>query len=172
MVREINKIVISLPERTDRIIEFNEQIKFIEADHVNVIQGVREKPNWKGIAKAHMNAIRFAKEKGWDKVLIMEDDCQFPGEEKTLPYMEEAFKRLPEDWEIVVGGVYYLRQEERVNAYWRKISEFCALHWYIVNSKVYDRMFNWDGSNHYDRWVGKQGFKVYKPRRIYPFFLS
>lgn len=162
----INKIVINLPERKERLESFKHQFQYIGGEY-QIQNGVRGIPSWKGIALAHLKAIQTAKNNGWDKVLIMEDDVIFQGKEKTLPYINEAMKKLPEDWDMVLGGVYYLRAEDKVNNYWRRIGEFCSLHWYIVNERIYDRIMQWDGNNHIDRWMGTQGFKIYLPRRMW-----
>jgi len=168
MVKDINKIVINLPERVQRLHDFKQEFQYLQSyTGYYTVSGVIEDRPEKGIAKAHHNAIRMAKEKGWDKVLIMEDDVMFPGKDKTVPYMEEAFKKLPENWDIIVGGVYYLRNETKVNNYWRRIGEFCALHWYIVNEKAYDKLLSFEYTGHYDRWMGKQGLNIYLPRRFW-----
>ena len=169
MVRDITKLVINLPDRVQRLHNFKQEALYLwpKEDGCFVIPGIRDDRPERGIAKAHHECIKFAKERGLDKVLIMEDDVVFPGKEKTIPYMEEAFKKLPENWDIIIGGVYYLRNEVKVNNYWRRIGEFCALHWYIVNEKAYDKLLTFDYVGHYDRWMGKQGLNIYLPRRFW-----
>jgi hypothetical protein len=169
-LNQLNKIVINLPERNERLERFlNECPK--EWGTPLVIPGVKEPTAWHGIAKAHMNAISHAKERGWDKVLIMEDDLCLPAKGKPVlkQYLDSAFddKKIPENWDILLGGVYYARTLDRYNNYWNKIGEFCALHWYIVNSKAYDKLLNWDKTNHYDRWVSKHGLNCYVTSRFF-----
>jgi hypothetical protein len=166
MLSQINKIVINLPERSERLERFANEVK---PWTFKVINGVRKEPNWHGIAEAHMNAIRYAKEQGWDKVLIMEDDLYIPAKGKLFltHYLDEAFNKLPEDWDILLGGVYHAQTLSKHNNYWSKIGEFCALHFYIVNARCYDKLLTWDGTNHYDRWVGKSGLKCFVPSRFF-----
>ncbi len=134
---------------------------------VQWVNGVLDPRPSKGIATAHMNAIQRAKDNNWPSVLIMEDDVIFPGKQKTLPYIEESFKELPEDWDIILGGVYHLRKPQKVNNYWQKVGEFCALHWYIVNERVYDKILAFDKSTHIDHWMGKQGMNIYLPKKFF-----
>jgi len=172
MLKDIPKIVINLPERTERLERFKGEVAPLSwFGEFNLIKGVKATPSWHGIAQAHMNAIRHAKERGWDKVLIMEDDLYIPAKGKPVLdiYLDGAFsdKKIPEDWDILLGGVYYARTLEKYNNYWNKIGEFCALHFYIVNSKVYDKLLTWDNTNHYDRWVGKLGLNCYVSNRFF-----
>jgi GR25 family glycosyltransferase involved in LPS biosynthesis len=168
MLSTIPKLVINLPERTERMERFAKEVK---PWTFNVINGVRKEPNWHGIAEAHMNAIKHAKEHGWDKVLIMEDDLYIPAKGKNIlkHYLDEAFadKKIPEDWDILLGGVYHAKTLTKHNNYWNRIGEFCALHFYIVNARCYDKLLTWDKTNHYDRWVGMLGLKCYVPTRFF-----
>ena len=163
-IREINKLVISLPSREDRRQAF---ISNNVMGYFNWIDGVVDPKPYRGIAQAHQNAIRTAKENKWPYVLIMEDDVIFPGKDKTLPYIDEAFKKIPNDWEILLGGVYYLAGEVEVNNYWRRARRFCALHWYIVNESIYDKILAFDRNTHIDHWISEQCFKAYIPRRFW-----
>ncbi len=168
-IHEINKLVINLPERTERLDKFLAECRYIfkEEDGAIRIPGVKKEPSFHGIAEAHMNAIRFAKNAGWDKVLIMEDDLYIPAKEKANKYIDEAFAKCPDEWDILLGGVYHAKQMEKHNNYWNRIGEFCALHFYIVNSSAYDKLLTWDGSNHYDRWIGLTGLKCFVPSRFF-----
>ena len=161
MQLDFHKVVINLPERAERLERFNMNFNRLHPDDTfRVVNGVRMKPVHVGIAEAHLNCIRLAKQEGWDKVLIMEDDLLVPNI-KANEYMTSALNKLPEDWDVALAGVYWKRSEIKINNYWKKLSEFCSLHWYLVNSKAYDKLLTYDGSNHYDRWIGTQGFNVY-----------
>lgn len=166
-IHEINKVVINLPERSERLLRFKNEFNYLFDDTFQVVNGVKKDNPMLGIAEAHLNCIRLAKEKGWDKVLIMEDDLYIPAKEKARNYVSEAFKKVPDDWDIILGGVYYVRNQVKANNYWTRIGEFCALHFYIVNSSCYDKILTYDGTNHIDRWVGKLGLNCYVPSRFF-----
>jgi hypothetical protein len=151
-IHEINKLVINLPERTDRLEQFNHEIRVINSE-ATVVYGVKDKNPMLGIAQAHLNCITYAKNHNWDKVLIMEDDVKFQAKELTLPYIDCAFERLPDKWDILLGGIYDTKGLTIYNEYWNKTQQFCGLHFYIVNSNIYDYILKYDGKQHIDRWL-------------------
>lgn len=157
---ECNKVVINLPERTERLAEFFTEFRKLFNGGFYLEEGIRKEPVHLGIAEAHLNCIRNAKRNGWDKVLIMEDDLMIPSE-KAKEYFNEAMQNVPKDWDVLLGGVYWLGNEVKVNKYWKKVAEFCSLHFYLVSSQAYDKLLTYDGSNHIDRWIGTQGLNVY-----------
>ncbi len=164
-LHEINKLVINLPERSDRILKFKDEFAKLFSDKFEVVNGVRKQPVHQGIAEAHLNCIRKAQANGWDKVLIMEDDLIITP--KAKEYTDKIFKEIPEDWDILLGGIYWTKMAVPKTKYWNKVSEFCALHFYIVNDKAYDKLLTYDGNQHYDRWIGSTGLKCYVPKKFF-----
>ena len=156
--KEIPKLVINLPARQDRLDAVTAQL----TSHVfEVIPGVKEKPSHKGIGMAHANAIRYALDSNMPVVCIMEDDCVLRVGFEA--YLNEALNNLPEDWEILLGGVYE-GQPMRHNSHWSKVGEFCGLHFYIVRHEVYQKILSeYDFKIHIDRWMNLRGdrFKCY-----------
>ncbi len=160
-------MVINLPERSERLLKFKDEFNYIFDDTFMVVNGVRKTPTFHGIAEAHMNCIRLAKEKGWDSVLIMEDDLYIPAKQKARQYISEAFNKVPEDWDILFGGIYHSKQISKANNYWNRVGELCGAHFYLVHSRNFDKLLTWDASNHWDRWLGLQGLKCYIPSRFF-----
>jgi hypothetical protein len=165
-IQTINKLVINLSSRNDRLKSFVEQIKWLDS-YAQRVNGVEHDKPMLGIAQAHINSILIAKQNEWPVVLIMEDDVVFQAKEKTLPYLNEALKNVPEDWDVLLGGLYDLggpsstRQLTKVNEYWSRVGEFCGLHFYIINGKAYDKAIDgYDSATHFDRWVNKGGRKL------------
>lgn len=159
-LRTINKLVINLPGRKDRLEQFTNEMKWIDS-FAQRVNGVEHLKPMLGIAQAHINCILLAKQNEWDKVLIMEDDVVFQAKEKTSAYLNEAFKHVPEDWDVLLGGLYESRGITKINDYWSRTGEFCGLHFYIVNSKAYDKIIEgYDEKTHFDRWVNKGSKKT------------
>ena len=152
---EIPKLVINLPQRTDRLETFNDEFKVVFNSNYCIVDGIVDSNPMKGIGQAHINCILIAKQKEWDNVIIMEDDCVFQGKDKTLPYINECLLNAPKDWDILLGGVYYSKQRSPYNEYWERVGEFCGLHFYIVNSKAYDKILEYDFNHHIDRWMNQ-----------------
>lgn len=152
---ELNKLVINLPERTERLAEFKKELIYLPCSNIQVMPGVKDKTVYKGIAQAHLNAILLAKQNDWHEVLIMEDDCVFQGKEQTYDYLLNALEDAPADWDILLGGIYF-GNVVPFNNYWNKVGEFCGLHFYIVNSKAYDKILKYDGTQHIDRFMNSK----------------
>lgn len=152
---DIPKMVINLPHRTDRIIDFLDEFKYISDSSPQIVSGVLNDNPMIGIAQAHINCILIAKQREFEHVLIMEDDCVFQGKDKTLQYVNECLLNVPNDWDILLGGVYYSKQRSEYNSHWQRVGEFCGLHFYIVNSKAYDKILEYDFKHHIDRWLNQ-----------------
>lgn len=156
----LNKLVINLPKRTERLEQFYKELIYLPCSNLEVIAGIENFNPRKGIAEAHLSCITKAKQNGWDAVLIMEDDLVFQGKEKTYDYLLNCLSNLPTDWDILLGGVYFSKGLQKYNAYWNRIGEFCALHFYIVNSKAYDQILTHDFEHHIDRFMNLNGEKL------------
>lgn len=156
----MTSIVINLPQRTDRYKEFVEEVKWIGLLPM-VMDGVPHLKPEQGIGQAHTNCIRYAKDNQLPFVIIMEDDVVFQGKQKTYPYFLEAMENSPDDWDVLLGGVYNRGSITPYNQWWDKLTTFCGLHFYIVNAKAYDKMLTWNGVEHFDRWIAKNGFNCY-----------
>lgn len=152
---EIPKLVINLPERTDRL----EQVKKeLTGWDYTIMSGVHHPQPMKGIAQAHINCVLLAQQNEWGNVLVMEDDIQL---RKGSPeYLNRALENLPDEWDVLLGGLYNTKHLISVNDYWNKIGEFCGFHFYIVNKSAYQRFFDYNGRQHIDRWMNLKGDKL------------
>jgi GR25 family glycosyltransferase involved in LPS biosynthesis len=154
-LQDIPKLVINLESRPDRLTLVKKELQDWNA---YVIPGVPDKNPMLGIARAHLNCVQHAKDKGWSEVLIMEDDVQLrPG---CSQYLEQAFECLPPDWEILLGGAYEANNLKYFNAFWDSVGEFCGLHFYIVRQSAYDKILEYDNKIHIDRWINYNGKRL------------
>lgn len=148
----MNTLVINLPSRTDRLIQVTKELEGID---FTIVNGVEHTNPMLGIAQAHLNCIHIAKQREWDKVLILEDDVVL--RKGALEYLNRALDKTPEDWNVLLGGLYECRKFTPTNEYWDKVGEFCGLHFYIVNANYYDKILEYDGVHHIDRWMNHKG---------------
>lgn len=146
--------VINLKERTDRLAHFKEQVKYIGVNP-RVVEGIRMNPSHKGIGQTHINCILMAQQLELDDVLIMEDDVVFQGKEKTQEHLHKCLQHAPNDWDILLGGIYMDKGRKTINEYWDEVGDFSGLHFYMVNSKAYDKILKYDFNSHIDRWMGQ-----------------
>jgi hypothetical protein len=167
MIKEC--LVIHLSHRKDRWELFQEQIPLLtslglkpecmEAVYGRTLPGFGEKPwftkrlsvkranAWGGKAGctlSHRNAIALAQARGWNNVLILEDDVSFDtaiaGQWKQLT---EAMTYLPDDWiAIYLYGHHPVTPVRVVRAYPATTCyELCGASSttaYIINGKYYD----------------------------------
>ncbi len=155
--KELNKCVINLPERPERLAAFKKELVYLPCSNLTVMNGVNHSVSLKGIGQAHLNCVLLAKQNEWPYVLIMEDDCVFQGKEQTYDYLLNCLSNLPENWDILLGGLYFSKLLTPVNEFWNQTGEFCGTHFYIVNSNCYDEILKYDFSQHIDRWMNWQG---------------
>lgn len=155
--KELNKLVINLPERPERLDQFNKECIYVPMSNLQVVSGIRASTPMLGIAQAHINCVMIAKQMEWPEVLIMEDDVLFPGKDQTYDYLLNCISSIPPDWNILLGGVYESKRLSDYNDYWNRTEEFCGCHFYIVNANCYDRILQYDGKHHIDRWINKDG---------------
>lgn len=148
-------VVINLPNRHERLIDFTNELKYLNLK-AEVIPGIKLNPSHRGIGQAHLNCIKYAKNNNLESILIMEDDCYFPAKERTLSHFNKCMDNLPENWDILLGGVYYSENLKPYNDYWNRVGEFCGLHFYIVNKKAYDVILGYDFMQHIDRWMNQK----------------
>lgn len=160
-IQILNKCVINLPSRTDRLESVKKELSYLFEDNsFNLIDGVENRVPMLGIAEAHLNCIRLAKNNNWSEVLIIEDDVRFQAKEKTLKFVNEAFNHLPDNWDILLGGLYEADGLTPHNNFWNRTKEFCGAHFYIVNSKCYDEILKYEGRFHIDRFINLGGNKL------------
>lgn len=168
---DIHKFVINLPEREDRLQEFKQEIKIMTDGLVMITPGIKHLQPFKGIAEAHINCVKTAKEMGYSEILIMEDDIKFTNPSKTREHIDLILNNLPDDWDILLSGVYWSKGLTKVNDYWSLTKEFCGLHWYIVNEKAYDTIINYPGEQpdqNIDRWLAMNDrLKCYASNKMF-----
>ena len=156
-IQSIQKFVINLPERGDRLEQLEEELTclFYEPSYI-LMNGVKRPLVHEGIAEAHIQCVRMAKALNLPYCMIIEDDLLFQAKEKTIEYVTNAFRHVPEDWDILLSGIYD-GHPVKVNEYWSKVKKFCGLHLYVVNAKFYDKFLSYEGGWHIDQWLNHKG---------------
>jgi len=154
-LNNIPKYVINLPHRTDRLESVNKELsKVFDNPEYTLIPGIYDEKPFKGCAQAHINAIQHAKDNNYSKVIIMEDDLVFRDNSKE--YMSECFANAPEDYELLLGGIYYCGNKIEYNQYWNKIDSFSSTHFMVVHEKLYDKIISFDKEIHIDQFLASK----------------
>jgi len=88
-----------------------------------------------GLMKTTERILEDAKAKGYDTILILEDDIEFH------PQIHEIFDEyeasLPKNWEILQFGCCHRQTPEKINFRIFRIKRADCLHCYAIHSKIY-----------------------------------
>jgi len=89
---------INLKERTDRRRDLLANAKQYNIKNIFFFDAVKHKEGWRGCLLSHFNILKDAKKNGYNKILILEDDCDFTSKP------EFDTKQLPKDWDMLYLG--------------------------------------------------------------------
>jgi hypothetical protein len=97
---EIPKFVVNLKRRPDRLERFKKQMEYLGWDY-EVFEAI-DTNSYMGITKSQLAIIQIAKERGYSKVMIMEDDCE------VMPYAKDFIEKLDGEIEDLTYAVLNL----------------------------------------------------------------
>jgi len=149
--------VINMPNSKERYRLFQEECKRenIEVERLDGVDGLPylqkgDKPLTRGIIgciMASCNAIRLAKERGYESVLIFDDDAELCDNFKQE--LETAISELPKHWD-------FLRLHKttsgtpKIESYSENLNQVYGgngTYGYVVNSRFYDSILQWQEHN-------------------------
>lgn len=94
----------------------------------------------RGCAKSHLLAIEFAREQGFENVLILEDDCYFKQSPERVDRMIEQFFKVVDKWDVFLLGSNVLEHEPAPVEGVTRVKLATAAQAYCVNSHYYDEL--------------------------------
>ena len=99
--------VINLDKDIDRWVRFRKEAEIMGIEKiVHRIPAVYHEVGSYGCALSHKKAVEYARERGWDNVLILEDDIKFlHDKEKTCAVLTQALQKMPDNWSILYLGI-------------------------------------------------------------------
>lgn len=128
-------VYINLDSRTDRKEHIEKHLKVFNPEQVIRIPGVEDKEHpYLGCMKGHLAALELAKEKGWENVLILEDDAVWSTFVKDAYPMFEKLVKRPEGYDVIMLGGTYADYDK--NTFRVKKSQAGSS--YLVNKSYYD----------------------------------
>ena len=145
---------VNLDRRADRLHNFQEEVKkfdlgeyerfsAIDGKQINITEfNSRLNPGEIGLVLSNLDIIRDAREKKYDKILIVEDDCIFTDE---VIKIKEYLEVLPEDWEMLyMGGNHNTHmgvpEPIKINDKVVKLHSTYSTHFVGVKSSMFDYM--------------------------------
>lgn len=145
MSHNIDKIFyINLDKRTDRREEIESELKqtnlYDRAERIEAIptpnQGIL------GCTMSHLKAIRTAKERDYNNILILEDDFQFTIEKEEFEnQITRLFENMP-TFDVCMISYNIQRSIETNHDFLRKVLEAQTASGYIINKCFYDKLIN------------------------------
>jgi len=143
-------IYINLDRRTDRRAELEAELEQmgIEAERFPAIE---REPGGIGCTASHIAVLKLARERGYEEVMILEDDFSF---KVTKDELEQALKSLPVYYDMVLLAFKLIRGIPSSPPLGR-VFEAQTTGGYIIHSRYYTTLI--------DRWT--QGLALYE---MYP----
>lgn len=144
---EFDKIIyINLDHRKDRKEQILNEFKKMNIDETKIhrIHAVHEKYNGHiGCAKSHIKAIEYAKNNGFKRVLIFEDDFVFLHNEDIVKERIQNFLRNTPKWDVCqFTSVYVTYKNNDENNNVRLVNKASTSSCYAINSTFYDKLLN------------------------------
>lgn len=93
--KDLPKFVVNLESRPDRLKDIKFEMDYIGWDY-ELFNAVA-KNNYMGCTLSHLSIIKLARERGYKRVMVIEDDCVF------MPYS----KNFIQDLEKNIGGIEF-----------------------------------------------------------------
>jgi GR25 family glycosyltransferase involved in LPS biosynthesis len=144
MINSISKIehalYINLESRKDRKQHVEAQLKLvgISAERFNA---VKLPDGALGCSMSHLKCLQMAKEKGWDHVLICEDDITFTNPGLFVQQMNK-FLSKQETWDVVLLAGNNMPPYKQVEDYCVQVTRCQTTTGYLVKSHYYDKLID------------------------------
>jgi hypothetical protein len=136
--------VINLAHRVDRLESIKKELVRVGfIDKMEIVPGViiEGRPE-AGIASARATCLDLAKQRGYEIVMILEDDCKFIVDGDTFSNEINTFlETCPLDWNgLWFGSFWQVENIELFNYNWVIPSNFCQDTAVIINKRFYEKL--------------------------------
>uniref|UniRef100_A0A6C0DUS8 Glycosyl transferase family 25 domain-containing protein n=1 Tax=viral metagenome TaxID=1070528 RepID=A0A6C0DUS8_9ZZZZ len=144
MINSISKIehalYINLESRKDRKQHVEAQLKLvgISAERFNA---VKLPDGALGCSMSHLKCLQMAKEKGWDHVLICEDDITFTNPGLFIQQINK-FLSKQENWDVVLLAGNNMPPYKPIEDYCVQVTRCQTTTGYLVKSHYYDKLID------------------------------
>ena len=132
----MHAIYINLDRRPDRRAEIEAELSRTSLVYERFTAVDRPDNPPIGCTQSHLGALKLAREKGYESVILFEDDFQFLVDPTVF---EGILASLPDLYDVVMLD-YYIIHSEPYNENFNRILEAQSAGGYIVHSRMYDRL--------------------------------
>ena len=131
-------VYINLDHRTDRRTEIEHELERMDLSGER-FAAIHTKPGCIGCAKSHLAVLKMAKERGWDHVLILEDDFQFIIDKEVVNTQLKAFFDLKIPYDVLMVS-YAINKSLPYNDIVCRAVDVQTASGYLVHSRFYDSL--------------------------------
>ena len=131
---------INLDSRPDRKSWCESQLQSIGLQS-NRFNAIKLQNGAIGCSMSHLKCLQIAKEKGWDHLLMVEDDIEFTNPELLKTQFEKFLKNTPKnDWDVVIIAGNNMPPYEIIADYCVKVTKCQTTTSYLVNGHYFDTL--------------------------------
>jgi hypothetical protein len=127
---------INLDHRTDRRAEFEAEAAAMGLA-CERFPGIRRRPGIVGCGYSHLAVLKEARDRGYESVLIFEDDFQFLVGKDEFWNIMDSLKGV--NYDVIMLG-YNLQSSEPHSEHLLRVLEAATASAYFVHSRVYDKL--------------------------------
>jgi GR25 family glycosyltransferase involved in LPS biosynthesis len=135
-----NTLYINLEHRRDRLMHVTSELANlgIEGERVNA---VKTKVGAIGCTMSHIKCLEIAKERGWEKVFICEDDITFLSPEGLEANLEKFMNEQKDlEWDVLIIGGNNVPPYDQITGYLARVYSCQTTTGYIVRRHYYDTL--------------------------------
>ena len=134
-----NCLYINLEERPDRRAEFEKQFTDVSGFNIERINAIKASPGFIGCTMSHIYCLRLAKLRGWDSVIIFEDD--FERIVSAEEFKSQIDKIYAKDWDVFLLTAF-VRECSKPSDGYARVSNAQTTVAYAVRSHYYDKLLD------------------------------
>ena len=139
--------IINLPHRTDRLISITAELDRMRLlDKMEIVEGVpliTHGTGTAGIAEAHARCLELAKERGYEMIMILQDDCKFTVDKETFNTEIETFlNTAPSDWNGLWFGSFVNNKHTKIEHNWVYGAGYNQDTATLIHSRFYDQLIS------------------------------
>ena len=131
-------VYINLAHRTDRRAEVEGELARMGLSGER-FDAIKEHPGIVGCGKSHLAVLELAKERGWEHVLILEDDFQFDVDKEVANAQIQSFFDLKIPYDVLMLS-YGMDSSDPYNEVVCRATQAQTASGYLVHSRFYDAL--------------------------------
>ncbi len=92
-----------------------------------------------GCKMSHYNIVKLARERNYNKILILEDDMQFiHDKEENIKELNTAITNVPNNWHLLYLSGNHIHHPENIKENIYKINHTLTTHAYAIHSNIFE----------------------------------